>query len=170
MWQIVRHIVRDWITPTGAAALIGLALLAWLVSAQTGRIRDDVRSIEVRLANIETDVTQMRSDVASMRSDVASMRTNIARMQNNAAAIRDDIAQIREDLAQIREYVSEMQDDAAEMQNDAAEMRDDLAEIRAILLSQQQPTRSVADDADSLSTAQAAPYGRTASGFPLSRE
>lgn len=142
MWQIVRQIIRDWITPTGAAALIGLALLAWLVSAQTGRIRDDVRSIEVRLTNIETDVAQMREDVAAIQQD-------LIQIQSDVAAMRDDIAAMREDLVAIR---------------------DDLAEIRAILLSQQQPTRSIADDADSLSAAQAAPYGRPESGFPLSRE
>lgn len=134
MWQIVWHIVRDWITPTGAAALIGLPLLAWLVSAQTGRIRDDVRSIEVRLTNIETDVAQMREDVAAIQQD-------LIQIQSDVAAMRDDIAAMREDLVAIR---------------------DDLAEIRAILLSQQQPTRSIADDVDSLSAAKTAPYGRPA--------
>lgn len=128
MWQIVRHIVRDWITPTGAAALIGLALLAWLVSAQTGRIRDDVRSIEVRLTNIETDVAQMRDDVAAIQQD-------LAQIQDDVAAMGEDIAAMREDLVA---------------------MREDLAAIRAILLSQQ-PTRSGPEDADSLSAAQPPP-------------
>lgn len=157
MWPIARQIIRDWITPTGAAALIGLALLAWLVSSQTGRIQDDVRSIEVRLTNIETDVAQVREDVAAIQQD-------LTQIQNDVAAMQDDIAAMREDLVA---------------------MREDLAVIRAILLSQQQPARSGADDADSLSAAQSSnpagnatpqnnpanpPYGWPESGFPLSRE
>ena len=122
MWRII----RDWITPTGAAALIGFALLAWLVSYQTGRIRDDVRSIEVRLTNIETDVAQMRDDVAAIQQDLTQIQNDVAAMREDLVAMQDDIAAIREDLAA----------------------------IRAILLSQQQPTRSGADDADSLSAAQ----------------
>ena len=94
--------LRESVTPTGAAALIGLALLAWFVLAQTGRLRDDVRSIETRLTAIEADVSQMQEDAARMRDDLAETREDVAWIRETVASMRADAATMRDDRAETR--------------------------------------------------------------------